>query len=183
MRVKAVLIGVVLALLLSLGGVFGAEPVRIVIVYTNDIHGGIDPAEATFMDPEFPPLLGGGASLATLVKKMRDHAEAEDKGFLLIDTGDIWQGTPVGNLRSGEVVMEFMNRLGYDVWSPGNHEFDTGIEDAFKIMNMAEFPVLAANLRDTRTGKVPEPAVPYIIKEIKGIKIGMIGLITEETPQ
>jgi 2',3'-cyclic-nucleotide 2'-phosphodiesterase (5'-nucleotidase family) len=158
------------------------EPIRIVIVHTNDIHGGIDKSEATFMDPEFPPILGGGASLAGLVEKVRAEAEAEGKGFLLIDTGDIWQGTPVGNYREGEVVMAFMNKLGYDVWVPGNHEFDAGLESAFKIMNAAEFPVLAANLLDTRTGEVPPPAVPYIIKEVSGVRIGMIGLITEDTP-
>ncbi len=165
------------------GVVFGeqAEPIHIVIMHTNDVHGGIDRSGATFMDEEFPPLLGGGASLATLANKLRAQAKAEGKGFLLIDTGDIWQGTPVGNYKAGEKVMEFMNLVGYDVWVPGNHEFDAGLDNAFKLIRMAEFPVLAANLIVLETGELPEPAVPYIIKDVAGIKIGMIGLITEET--
>ena len=160
----------------------GAEPVKIIIVHTNDIHGGIDRQGATFMSQEFPPQLGGGASLASLVEHMRKKAAGEGKGFLLFDTGDIWQGTPVGNYDTGRIVMEFMNRLGYDAWSPGNHEFDAGLANAFRIMNMAEFPVLAANIVDAETGEIPPPMKPYIIKEVAGIKIGMIGLVTEETP-
>ncbi len=160
----------------------GAEPVKIIIMHTNDIHGGIDRQGATFMSQEFPPQLGGGASLTTLVKRMREKAAEEGKGFLLFDTGDIWQGTPVGNYDSGSIVMGFMNRIGYDVWSPGNHEFDAGLENAFRIMNMAEFPVLAANIVNAETGEIPPPMRPYIIKEVAGIKIGMIGLVTEETP-
>jgi 5'-nucleotidase/UDP-sugar diphosphatase len=159
----------------------GAEPISIILVHTNDIHGGIDRQGATFMSNEFPPQLGGGASLATLVEHMRQKAEEEGKGFLLIDTGDIWQGTPVGNYENGTVVMGFMNRLGYDVWSPGNHEFDAGLDEAFRIMNMAEFPVLAANVVRSETGEIPPPMQPYIIMEVAGIKIGMIGLVTEET--
>jgi 2',3'-cyclic-nucleotide 2'-phosphodiesterase (5'-nucleotidase family) len=171
-----------LALAALAAGLQAAEPVSIIIVHTNDIHGGIDRQGATFMSNEFPPQLGGGASLATLVKQMRQKAEEEGKGFLLFDTGDIWQGTPVGNYDSGRIVMEFMNRLGYDAWSPGNHEFDAGLDNAFRIMNMAEFPVLSANVVNAETGEIPAPMQPYIIKEIAGIRIGMIGLITEETP-
>jgi 5'-nucleotidase/UDP-sugar diphosphatase len=182
MRFAAV---VVLAAVLGLAGIAparGAEPAKIIIVHTNDIHGGIDRQGATFMSNEFPPQLGGGASLATLVESMRQKAREEGKGFLLIDTGDIWQGTPVGNYDNGRVVMEFMNRLGYDVWSPGNHEFDAGLENAFRIMKMAEFPVLVANVVSTETDDIPPPMQPYVIKEVAGIKIGMIGLVTEETP-
>jgi 5'-nucleotidase/UDP-sugar diphosphatase len=178
--------GFVLTLLVVLGSAglsaAGPEPVRITIMHTNDLHGGIDRQGATFMSQEFPPELGGGASLTTLVDRMREKAKAEGKGFLLFDTGDIWQGTPVGNYDSGRIVMEFMNRLGYDVWSPGNHEFDAGLDNAFRIMNMAKFPVLAANIVNAETGEIPPPMRPYVIKEVAGIKIGMIGLVTEETP-
>jgi len=174
---------VILLLLVGIASVGFAseEPIHIVIMHTNDVHGGIDRQGATFMSEEFPPQLGGGASLTSLVKKMRNKTAREGKGFLLIDTGDIWQGTPVGNYKGGEVIIEFMNRLGYDVWVPGNHEFDAGLDNAFKLMRMAKFPVLAANLVDAETGEIPPPLKPYIIKEVAGIRIGMIGLITEET--
>jgi len=176
---------ITLCLAMALGSALAresSEPIPIIIMHTNDVHGGIDKSEATFMDQEFPPALGGGAALAGLVKRVRQKAEDEDKGFLLFDVGDIWQGTPVGNYRKGEIVIEYMNMLGYDAWAPGNHEFDAGLENAFHIMDMAKFPVLAANLVSSETGEVPPPIKPYIIKEVKGIKIGIIGLITEETP-
>jgi 2',3'-cyclic-nucleotide 2'-phosphodiesterase (5'-nucleotidase family) len=165
------------------GALYGgqAEPISIVIMHTNDVHGGIDPQGATFMDEEFPPQLGGGASLARLAKKLRQETASEGKGFLLIDTGDIWQGTPVGNYESGSIVVEFMNRVGYDLWVPGNHEFDAGLDNAFRLLDLAEFPVLGANLIDRETGEIAPPIVPYIIKEVAGVKIGIIGLITEET--
>ena len=157
------------------------EPIRIILMHTNDIHGGIDREGATFMDEEFPPMLGGGASLATLVKKVRARAEEEGKGFLLVDTGDYWQGTPVGNYRKGRIVAEFLNRMEYDVRVPGNHEFDAGWEEAFEQMRTSEVPVLGANLVIRETGEIPPFLKPYIIKEVKGVKIGIIGLITEET--
>jgi 2',3'-cyclic-nucleotide 2'-phosphodiesterase (5'-nucleotidase family) len=175
--------GLAISAICSLGAPVLAQtvPVEITIMHTNDVHGGIDPTGATFMDEEFPPLLGGGASLATLAADLRGKAEAEGGGFLLLDTGDIWQGTPVGNYRGGEVVIEFMNRVGYDAWVPGNHEFDAGLDNAFKIFKMAKFPILGANLVDKTTGQIPSPLVPYIIKEVAGVKIGIIGIITEET--
>ena len=126
---SAVLIA--LAVWLAVLPAYGGEPVHIVIMHTNDIHGGIDRRGATFMDEEFPPALGGGASLVTLVKQVRAEAEAEGKGFLLFDTGDFWQGTPVGNSRQGQIVSEFLNRAGYDARVPGNHEFD-GVPHCFK---------------------------------------------------
>jgi 5'-nucleotidase/UDP-sugar diphosphatase len=157
------------------------EPIRIIIMHTNDIHGGIDREGATFMDEEFPPMLGGGASLVTLIKDMRQKAEEEGDGFLLFDTGDYWQGTPVGNYRQGAIVAEFLNKAGYDARVPGNHEFDAGWQEAFEQMKDATMPVLAANLIDRETGKLPPFVKPYIIMDVKGIKIGIIGLITEET--
>jgi 2',3'-cyclic-nucleotide 2'-phosphodiesterase (5'-nucleotidase family) len=78
-------------------------------------------------------------------------------------------------------VIEFMNKIGYDAWVPGNHEFDAGIDNAMKLIKMAKFPVLGANLVDKTTGQIPAPIVPYIIKEVAGVRIGLIGIITEET--
>jgi 2',3'-cyclic-nucleotide 2'-phosphodiesterase (5'-nucleotidase family) len=183
-ELKSVLVAAI-CIAVSLGAPAGiaraAEPVKITIVHSNDVHGGIDPEGATFMDEEFPPLLGGGASLARLVKDLRAKAQAEGSGLLLIDTGDLWQGTPVGNYRGGETVIEYMNMVGYDSWVPGNHDFDAGLDNAMKLMRMAKFPVLGANFVDKATGEIPPPLVPYIIKEVAGIKIGIIGIITEET--
>jgi len=80
------------------------------------LHGGVDSSEATFMNPEFPPQLGGGASAATLITWTRDYCRKSGKGFLLLDTGDIFQGTLVGTKSEGEAVMRYMNEVGYDAW-------------------------------------------------------------------
>jgi len=176
-----VILLVAVAACLPGGQALAGPPIEITIMHTNDVHGGIDPSGATFMDEEFPPLLGGGASLARLAEDLRAKAAREGTGLLLLDNGDIWQGTPVGNFRGGEVVVEFMNRIGYDAWVPGNHEFDAGLDNAFKLFRMAKFPVLGANLVDKTTGEIPSPLVPYIIREVAGVKIGIIGIITEET--
>ena len=179
-RALTVILLVAVAACLPGGQALAGPPIEITIMHTNDVHGGIDPTGATFMDEEFPPLLGGGASLARLAEDLRAKAAREGTGLLLLDNGDIWQGTPVGNLRGGEVVVEFMNRIGYDAWVPGNHEFDAGLDNAFKLFRMAKFPVLGANLVDKTTGEIPSPLVPYIIREVAGVKIGIIGIITEE---
>jgi 5'-nucleotidase/UDP-sugar diphosphatase len=180
-RALTAILLVAVAACLPGGQALARPPIEITIMHTNDVHGGIDPTGATFMDEEFPPLLGGGASLARLADDLRVKARREGAGLLLLDTGDIWQGTPVGNFRGGEVVVEFMNRVGYDAWVPGNHEFDAGLENALKLFKMAKFPVLGANLVDKTTGEIPSPFVPYILKEVAGVRIGIIGIITEET--
>ncbi|MFZ1946161.1 MAG: bifunctional UDP-sugar hydrolase/5'-nucleotidase [bacterium] len=183
-RVSGLLASLALSLSLALPAL-GADaapgPIGITIMHSNDVHGGIDPEGATFMDEEFPPLLGGGSSLATLAADLRHKAEAQGDGLLLVDTGDIWQGTPVGNFRGGEVVIEFMNMVGYDAWVPGNHDFDAGLDNALKLFKMAKFPVLGANFVKKATGEIPSPLVPYTIETVAGIKLGIIGVITEET--
>ncbi len=181
MRILKYTVITAFAILVFTYALHAEEPIHIIIMHTNDVHGGIDRQGATFMDEEFPPQLGGGASLARLVRKLRQQAKQEGKGFLLLDTGDIWQGTPLGNYRGGEAVVRFMNLIGYDAWVPGNHEFDAGKENAFKLFHLARMPVLGANLIDEETGEIAEPLVPYIIKEVCGIRIGIIGVITRET--
>ena len=97
---RTVLIALSLVACLSLP--LHAETYSIVICHTNDVHGGIDSSQADFMNPEFPPQLGGGASAATLINRLREYCREQGKGFLLIDTGDIFQGTLVGTKTEGE---------------------------------------------------------------------------------
>ncbi|MBU1707661.1 bifunctional metallophosphatase/5'-nucleotidase [bacterium] len=158
------------------------EPYRLVILHTNDVHGGIDAGKATFMNPEFPPSLGGAASAARIIRTMRKRAEAEGMGSLLIDTGDIWQGTMVGTKTAGRTVIDYMNAIGYDVTVIGNHEFDAGrkmYEDS--CLTRANFPILACNLLDSTAQGMRLYVEPYIIREFNGIKIAIIGLATSET--
>jgi 5'-nucleotidase / UDP-sugar diphosphatase len=153
----------------------------LVICHSNDVHGGIDSSKATFMNPEFPPELGGGASAARLVDYMRAYAVQKKDGFLLLDTGDIFQGTLVGSKTKGEAVVRFMNDIGYDAWVLGNHEFDMGREVPEHLIKQAEFSVLSANVYDTTGGQRKLMAKPYFIKDFGVMKIGVVGITTSGT--
>jgi 5'-nucleotidase / UDP-sugar diphosphatase len=179
-------------MLLALAGVFlvtqaapplGAadEPVRLHLIWTNDIHGHIAPEEARFMNPNFPPPLGGGASLANYVAQVRAEAERNGESILMVDVGDFFQGTPVGTKTKGDAVVEYFNTLDYDVVVPGNHDFDMGRDNCKRLADRCEMPWLAANLRDESDGEIVDFCQPTIMIERAGVKIGCIGIITPGT--
>lgn len=145
--------------LLSLAMLVGCDSgvKTITIVSTNDIHSSID---------RFP-------SLATLVDSLR----AEGGQVLLIDAGDRRTGNPYVDKapHSGRPIIELMNTLGYDLATMGNHEFDSGMDTLSARMADTKFPYVLANIE--ANGSIPSPA-PYIIKDIDGIKIAFVGLIT-----
>ena len=172
-----------IAALFALGVVqlAAAETYSVVICHTNDVHGAVDSSQATFMNPEFPPELGGGASVATLVTRLRKYAADNGKGFLLLDTGDIFQGTLVGTKSEGEAVMRFMNEVKYDAWVLGNHEFDLGRHVTEKLIKQAEFPTLSANTFDITSGDTTQFAGTYIIKQYGPLKVGGMGITTTGT--
>ena len=158
------------------------EYLKVVIIFTNDIHGGIARTEAGFINPDFPPILGNGAAAVYYINRVREEAKENGWGFLLLDAGDIFQGTPIGTLSKGEAIIDFMNIAGYDAVCIGNHDFDLGWQNLKKLSEQANFPLLGANIYRYSTGEVAEFATPYIIKEIQGIKIGIIGVCTTVTP-
>jgi len=159
----------------------GAEIVELTVVHTNDIHGGINPSEATFMNREFPPRLGGAASMVTLLRRLREDVAARGGHFLLLDAGDTFQGTPIGTLTRGRAVIDFMNEARYDVLALGNHDFDEGKENCRELVARATFPVVAANLLDASTGETASWVDPWIVKDYGDLRVGIIGLITPET--
>jgi len=158
------------------------EFLKVITIYTNDVHGGIDRKEASFINPDFPPMLGGGAVAGRYIMQKRAEAEANGWGFLLLDAGDFYQGTPMGTKSEGEAVIEYMNVVEYDALTIGNHDFDNGWKNLKKLSEMAQFPFLASNLYRQSTGEIAEFVRPYIIKEIQGIKIGIIGATLASTP-
>ncbi len=157
--------------------------IRLSIVFTNDIHGGIDPSGATFMNREFPPPLGGAASAVTYIELLRERAREDGSHVLVMDQGDIFQGTPVGNFRKGEAVIEFFNHVGFDLWTVGNHDFDEGTENLWHLIEMSEMPVLSANIVWEETGELIDYVEPYIMKDYGGVKIAIVGLTTTDTPK
>ncbi|MFP4460555.1 MAG: bifunctional metallophosphatase/5'-nucleotidase [Candidatus Zixiibacteriota bacterium] len=159
----------------------------IVVFYNNDRHGGIAKGYATFMNPETPPPLGKYASEAMLIKKYRELSQKHNFEVMILDQGDIWQGAPVGTLTDGEAVIHAYNLMQPDAVIVGNHEFDSGAENMDRLIEMADFPILACNLFVNEEETKLYPGVkPYIIKEYDMwngdiLKVGIIGLTTQDT--
>ena len=141
---------------------------HITILHTNDVHSHIDPFPTTHA--RFPNL-GGIVKRAQLIEKIR----AENPNTLLLDAGDIFQGTPYFNFYGGELEFKLMSKLGYDAATIGNHDFDNGIDGLLAQMPHAEFKLLSANYDFSNTvmnGYVDA----FNIFEIDQIKIGVFGL-------
>jgi len=185
---KSRALGSVLALLglLVAGAPSADEPlpanqVQIDIIYTSDIHGHIDPQGATFLNPQFPPPLGGGASAASYINKVRDEAARAGRGFILVDSGDLFQGTPVGMHTEGRAVIEWMNSVGYTAAALGNHDFDMGWEKTRALVDLAKFPLLCANLYDSKSNKRVDWVKDMVSVDAAGVKVVIIGMVTEAT--
>ena len=115
--------------------------------------------------------LGGVAKRASLIKKIR----AEEKNVLLLDVGDVFQGTPYFNLYGGELELKLMSEMGYDASTIGNHDYDNGMEGLVKQMPNANFPFLCANYDFSNT-PLKDKTSPYKVFKKDGIKIGVFGI-------
>jgi 5'-nucleotidase len=148
--------------------VLAAGEKRLVILHTNDTHSRIDPFP---MDGGRNEGLGGVARRKTLIDRIR----AEHRNVLLLDSGDIFQGTPYFNFFKGEVEFKAMSDMGYDVATLGNHDFDNGVQGLVDMLPHADFQWVSANY--DVAGSLLEPHVrPSIIMERGGIRIGIFGL-------
>lgn len=156
---------------------------KIYVFYSNDLRGGIEEQQAYYLNPLFPPQLGGGASTATILKKYRALAKNGDI-TLLLDAGNIFSGTPaIGRNSKGLAIIEYMNSIGYDAMAPGVHDFDYGYQNLLQLSKAAQFPVLAANVLDSTTGQVSPPLHPYTILKRDEFKIGILGITSKSTEQ
>jgi 2',3'-cyclic-nucleotide 2'-phosphodiesterase (5'-nucleotidase family) len=177
------LLALVVAVVALLAGSAGAagDPLRLHLIWTNDVHGHIAPEPARFMNPEFPPPLGGAPSAAAYIKRVRAEAEEAGEPVILMDVGDIFQGTPIGTKTEGRAVIDYFNAIGYDFLVPGNHDFDLGRDVAADLAERSEFPWVAANLIEESDGEVVDWCVPNLMLERGGLQIGVIGIITPAT--
>ena len=138
------------------------EPAKeIVILYTNDVHCGVDNNI-------------GYVGLA----RIKAALEAAGKEVILVDCGDAVQGDVIGTLSKGEAIIDLMNTVGYDVAVPGNHEFDYGMEQFLKNVSLAQFKYVCCNFIDDNGKAVMDP---YVIVEKAGKKIAFIGIDTPES--
>ena len=141
---------------------------HITILHTNDVHSHIEPFEPT--DARFPNQ-GGVARRYTLINTIRK----ENPNTLLLDAGDIFQGTPYFNFYGGELEFKLMSKMGYDAATIGNHDFDNGIDGLYAQLPHARFQFLSANYDFSNT-VMEGQTKPYKVFTKDGIKIGIFGL-------
>ena len=150
----------------------GEEIQEFTILYTSDEHGWMAG-------------LNDGAGAANLVGLWRSNFSADDQNILILSGGDNWTGPAISTWYSGESMVEVMNTIGYSATAVGNHEFDFGLSEFKERSGQAEFPYLAANLRNKKDGKVPvELGIhPFKIIRVGDLKVGVIGLASVLSPE
>lgn len=154
--------------LLSEGLVAGPKATRLTILHTNDMHSRIEPFPndgGTFAN------LGGMARRATLIQQIRN----QEAHVLLLDAGDIFQGTPYFNFYGGELEFKLMSEMGYEVATLGNHEFDNGIKGFAEQLPHADFAFVNSNY-DFAGTPLQKEIKPFKIIRKGGIKVGIFGL-------
>ncbi len=168
---------VLLAFLFALGAQAQQGKGVLTILFTQEHHGQATPAIVAGIAD-----VGGLAGRATAVKGIRDKVGAGN--LLVLDSGDLLVGTPLSSVFKGEPDVLAMNAIGYDAMSPGNHEFDFELkEQRYKTLSgLAKFPFLAANMKGAdKLGVTPNQG--FIIKDVAGIKVGIIGITNPVTPE
>lgn len=153
---------------LSLSSFAAPDIKKITILHTNDVHSHIDPFPVD--DPKYPNL-GGAARRATAIEQIR----LENPNTLLLDAGDIFQGTPYFNYYGGELEFKLMSMMQYDLATLGNHDFDNGLGGFHKQLPHASFDFVSANY-DFKNTILDGLIKPYKIFIKDGIKIGIFGL-------
>lgn len=148
----------------------GVPDLSLTILHTNDLHSHAEPFSERGRN------IGGFARIAHVIRGIRK----EKPETLVIDAGDIFQGTPLFTRYRGEVEVELLNKLGYDLYTIGNHEFDEGGINLAEKLSKAKFSILSSNLDCSELPALAKVIKPYEIREIKGQKVAFIGAITPE---
>jgi len=141
---------------------------KLVILHTNDTHSNIETFPLNH--PKFPGM-GGVAKRFSLIQQIR----AENEHVLLLDSGDIFQGTPYFNTYNGELELKLMSKMGYDAATMGNHDFDIGLDGFLNAKKHANFPFLCSNYDFSKT-ILKDETLPYKVFKKGGIKIGVFGI-------
>lgn len=142
----------------------------ITILYTNDEHGWLE-GDGNY---------DGAAGMFGLWETREDYDGSDN--YLILSGGDMWTGPAISTWYKGKSMIEVMNAMGYDAAAIGNHEFDFTVDTLMENLERLDFPLLAANIREKSSGKIPAFAKPYMVKDIDGINVGIIGLASQSTP-
>lgn len=173
-----VLVLLVIGLFAATGSNTAPERVQITILGTTDLHGNINPLDYYTNKPDNRGL----AKVATLIRRIRK----EQPNVVLIDSGDTIQGTPLESFHNRknneppDPMMLAMNALNYDAMAVGNHEYNFGLKVLEKARHEAKFPWISSNTYDIKTGETHYK--PYVVKEVGGVKVGILGLTTPGIP-
>ena len=175
-------------LLLPMSVLGASEPVEIRILGTNDLHSYLRPLYYRYLDDLKPwgrqsregdyvakaalqGKLGGMANVAAVIERLRAQMRGRT---LLLDAGDTWHGAGISVFDKGVTMVKIMNTIGYDVMAPGNWEFIYDKDHLLDLIDLAQFPVVAYNVTDLEWD---DPAFPqYVIKEVGGLRVAVIGL-------
>lgn len=141
---------------------------KLTILHTNDQHSRIEPFDASYTKN---PNQGGFARRASLIQKIR----SKEKNVLLLDSGDIFQGTPYFNFFGGELEFKLMSMMKYDASTMGNHDFDNGLEGFLKVLPNAKFPFICSNY-DFKNTVLDGKTDDYKIFVKDGIKVGIFAV-------
>lgn len=146
----------------------GVKANQLTILHTNDQHSRIEPFDASYSKN---PNQGGFARRAGLIQQIRN----QESNVLLLDSGDIFQGTPYFNFFGGELEFKLMSMMKYDASTMGNHDFDNGLDGFLKVLPNAKFPFICSNY-DFKNTVLDGKTSPYKIFNKNGIKVGLFGV-------
>ena len=161
-------------IILLLFQVLLSNQIIIDLITTNDIHGVVQDQKAYFMNPQYPPNIVGGAGFYKYINNLNDE------NLIVLDGGNFFQGSNLGIQDKGKTMIDWMNMLDYDAFVPGQYDFIFGMDNLNKITNNANFEILGSNLN---SNNCINNLKPYIIKEVQGIKVGILGIINSEIPE
>jgi 2',3'-cyclic-nucleotide 2'-phosphodiesterase (5'-nucleotidase family) len=142
--------------------------IDLTLFHVNDLHGWLNPRDG----------IGG---MATMYSHLVDHGYSNDSSTILTSGGDQNTGPAIATVSKGEAVIEVMNAMNFDIAAIGNHEFDYGIEQIEIRRDLADFPIISANIFDVGTNDLANFTTPWVIQNHGGVKIGIIGLTTTIT--
>jgi len=165
---------VLLAVLVGAASLVAAET-SVLVAFTNDRHGYLEP----YPHPVTGRPIGGIAHEATLLQAIRQAAGKEKTPLLLVDAGDLFQGTPVVNATEGKCMIDLYNQLGYHLVTFGNHEFDYGQDVLRQRMTESRFIWVSSNVE---APKLAGAFVPYVTYELAGTKLAFLAVTTPTTP-
>ena len=152
-----------------------SNEISVDLITTNDMHGFIFQQNAYFMNPQFPPTIIGAAGFYEYVEKNSNNGKS-----LIFDAGNFFQGHPISEIDKGQTIISFMNKLGYTAAVPGPYDFIYGAANLNSLVEYAKFPFIASNLVCNDCELVSNNFLKFLIKEIDGVKFGILGIIDSD---